>query len=409
MKSNKQKQLRVAYVIYAYPTLHKTYVDREILMLKQMGVDIRIYSLHRRPMKLSPYQQELSKSVIFVNELKEGMGFRANVKMLLRYPWRYISTFLYLMFSSYPNLMLRLKTARHFIQGQFLSWLLLQDPPDHIHAHFLNKSATEALVAHRMTGIPYSVEVHASAELFVHPFLITKKLGDSKFISTCTRYNKEYLDKMDSRIGMKSHVIYHGIDPNKYRRSSPPRSSCPLIVSVGQLVERKGYPVLVDACKILRDSGVEFECLIVGEGPMRPALEAQILSAGLEKHVRLTGALPQDDIIPLYEQATVSVLAAVLANDGDRDGIPNVILESMAVETPVISTSHLAIPEVIEDGVNGLLVPPNDPQALASAIRRVFKDKALHNRLAAESRKTVLEKFNPEKNAKRLLDVMQQG
>ena len=180
-----------------------------------------------------------------------------------------------------------------------------------------------------------------------------------------------------------------------------------MILGVGQLVERKGYGVLVDSCAILQERGVDFECRIVGEGSQRPLLEEKICRAGLEGRVILAGSLPQEEVIRLYEQATVFTLPVVVAKDGDRDGIPNVLLEAMAMETPVVSTAHMAITEVIKDGVNGLLVPPEDPLALAGALQRLIEDAALRERLAQAARRTVQEQFDPEKNTRKLLVAMQ--
>ena len=372
-----------------------------------MGVEVPIFSLYRQKMKLSPYQEELSKTITFVNEAKKGSARKANLRVLLRYPWRYLSTLAHLLSVPYSNWSKRVQTTRHFFQGIYLTWLLLQDPPDHIHAHFLNKSATELLVASRILGIPYSVEVHASAELFVTPQLIQQKLSGAKFIATCTQYNKDYLGRLDRRLGIKARVIYHGLDANQFHRLHPPRTTQPMILGVGQLVERKGYGVLVDSCAILKERGVDFECRIVGEGSQRPLLEEKIRRAGLEGRVILTGSLPQEEVIRLYEQATVFTLPVVVAKDGDRDGIPNVLLEAMAMETPVVSTAHMAIPEVIKDGVNGLLVPPEDPLALAGALQRLIEDFALRERLAQVARRTVQEQFDPEQNTRKLLMAMQ--
>ncbi len=405
MEPKSPKALRIAYLFVAYPTLHKTFVDREILILREMGVDVPIYSLHWRKVKLSAYQAELKKTITYLNPVKRWVLREANLRMFLLHPWIYLSTLVGLLALPHPNLRKRLFSLNNFLQGAYLAWVLRKNPPDHIHAHFLNESATEARIASRLLGIPYSVEVHASTELFVSPFQIPEKLAEAKFIATCTRYNKDYLGKMDRRLGPKTRVIYHGLDANKYRRTRNPQPGRPVILGVGQLKERKGYEVLVEACALLKQRGLDFECRIVGEGQKRPALEQQIARLGLKDLVILCGALDQEEVIQQYEQAAVFTLPVVMAKDGDRDGIPNVLLEAMAMETPVVSTRHQAITELIDDEVNGLLVPPGDAPALADALQRILAEPALAGSLRRAGRQTVLENFDPVKNARQLVEA----
>jgi glycosyltransferase involved in cell wall biosynthesis len=199
--------------------------------------------------------------------------------------------------------------------------------------------------------------------------------------------------------------IYHGLELERYPNEQRANPGSPIILSVGQLQERKGLSYLVEACRILRDQGIQFECRIIGEGPLRPALEDQIRQFGLENFVHLLGALPHEEVIAQYQQATVFTLPAVLGKDGDRDGIPNVILEALSMELPVVSTLHSGIPEVVEEGVSGLLVPPENAGALASALERVICDPEMRNAFGKAGRQIVADRFNPEKNVRRLLEA----
>jgi len=149
--------------------------------------------------------------------------------------------------------------------------------------------------------------------------------------------------------------------------------------------------------------GYDLECRIVGEGPMRGELEAEIRVLSLQEIITLCGVLPHDKVIDLYHQATIFVLPAILGANGDRDGIPNVILEAMASGLPVISTRHSGIPEVIEDGYNGLLVPPADDIALATAMAKLFEDPQERQNLAQKGYQTVIENFNLERKVAQLL------
>jgi glycosyltransferase involved in cell wall biosynthesis len=406
MEKKDISSLKIAYFFFTYPSLHKTFVDREIFALRDMGVNIKIYSLHRPKVKLSPYQQAIKDEIVYISDFGYKARYAANIRYALRWPGKYFSTLSYLLTRPHPKYHSRDRTIRYFVRSVFLTSLLEKDPPDHIHAHFLNESVTAGLVAQRFLGIPYSATVHASDELFVTPRMVREKLSEAKFIATCTDYNRDYLEKISKgKFDQKLRVIYHGLDTNQFHRVQHPQEDVPIIVSVGQLKERKGFHYLVDACAMLHQHNCNFICRIVGEGPMRPILEEKIAQYGLADQVQLLGALPQDEVLEQYQQASIFTLPAVLAKDGDRDGIPNVILEAMAMQLPVVSTRHSAIPEAIEDGVNGVLIPPEDPAALAQALENLLSDPELRQRLGDRGRETVMQQFNPQKNAQMLINA----
>jgi glycosyltransferase involved in cell wall biosynthesis len=296
-------------------------------------------------------------------------------------------------------------TLLHFIEGVYAAWHLRSDPGQHLHAHFIDRAATVALVAGRLLGIPYSVTSHAS-DIYVGPVLLREKLAGAKFVATCTGYNRSYLAQYGSQLfDHKLLCIYHGLETDRYTRAQRPIGDQAVILTVGQLKERKGFAYLVEACQALKARGLDFECRIVGEGPLRPELEEQIRRLGLEGRVHLLGALPHEEVIEQYQQATVFALPAVLGSDGDRDGIPNVILEALSMELPVVSTRHSGVPEVVEDGIDGLLVEPADSQALAVALERLICDGEMRSALGSAGRKIVAERFDPETNTRRLLEA----
>jgi glycosyltransferase involved in cell wall biosynthesis len=175
---------------------------------------------------------------------------------------------------------------------------------------------------------------------------------------------------------------------------------------VGQLKEKKGFQYLLQACMILKSKDYMFNCQIIGEGNLRQELERQIHELSLENLVTLRGALPHESVIQEYQHSTLFVLPCITGSDGDRDGIPNVILEAMAMQLPVISTHHSGIPEVIKSGVNGLLVPPADVQSLADAIAQLLDNPSLRTQLGRRGRQTVTEQFNAMHNTGRLLEEM---
>jgi colanic acid/amylovoran biosynthesis glycosyltransferase len=402
--------LSVAYILVAYPSLTKTFVDREITTLRQMGVEIKIYSVRKNDTLLSPPQEDIARDITYLLPYRLKDLFAAYAYFLFNRPGRFFATLAHLLTRPHPTFLSRHRTLGHFQQGVYTSYLLHQNPVQHIHAHFLNQSAIIAMIASRLLDTPYSVAVHASSELFARPMLVKEKLAEAKFIVTCTDYNRKYLNKMDPQFTkQKVRLVYHGLDARQFQRHQDPQSKKPLILSVGQLRERKGFQYLIEACRILKDHQLEFECRIVGEGPLRQELQQQVDKWDLGDHVLLCGALPEEEVIQEYEQAYLFSLPAVLGKDGDRDGIPNVILEAMAMELPVVSTRHSGIPEVVKDGVNGLLVAPEDAVALAVAMESLLNNPKVSKEYGRRGRQLVMEKFDPQSNAQVLIDMFLAG
>ncbi len=395
----------IIYIIGTYPGLTTTFIDREVMALRSMGVRLQILSIRQPWTKLSAEQEALRKDVTYLLPVKWLPLIISHLRYALTKPKHFFSTLVYLLTRPHPSLRARLLTLIHFVEGVYAAYMLRHTPGQHLHAHFIDRAATVALVASRLLGIPYSVTAHAS-DIYVNPVLLKEKLTNAKFASTCTAYNRSYLSQFGKDLfNHKLLCIYHGLELERYVNEQHTRTGRPIILSVGQLQERKGLSYLVEACGILRDRGVQFECRIIGEGPLRPTLQEQIHQLELEDYVRLVGALPHEEVIAQYQEATVFALPAILGKDGDRDGIPNVILEALSMGLPVVSTAHSGIPEVIEEGVNGLLVPPEDAQAFSSALERLICDPEMGNAFGKAGRKIVADRFNPEKNARRLLEA----
>ncbi len=235
-------------------------------------------------------------------------------------------------------------------------------------------------------------------------------MSSASFVATCTSYNLAHLSTLvNGEVKHKIKCIYHGLDTTAYPAVAEISSEKLRLVAVGQLKEKKGFQYLLQACRQLKDQGYDFECTIIGEGPLHAVLDEQIQALDLKGMVSLCGALPHQEVIRKYQQAAIFVLPAVLGADGDRDGIPNVILEALAMELPVVSTAHSGIPEVIQDGVNGLLVPPTDVSALAQAIARLIEAPSLRSRFGSKGRQVVVEKFDLAHNVGLLLNEFQKA
>jgi glycosyltransferase involved in cell wall biosynthesis len=280
--------------------------------------------------------------------------------------------------------------------------LLRHGRHDHLHAHFVDRATTVALVAGRLLDLPFSATAHAN-DIYVAPVLLPEKLSAARFVMTCTQYNARHLRSVADGIDVDIVCIHHGLDLTRYRPNGAASPHRPLIVGVGQLKEKKGFVHLVDACATLRDRGYDITCRIVGEGRDRSALESRIRERGLDDVIELTGAMDHADVVAQYRAATVFTLPCVTGADGDRDGIPNVVLEAMAMECPVVSTRHSGIPEAVVDGVTGILVEPGDPDALADALGRLLDDAPLGRAMGRRGRERVAQMFDLETNVRTLV------
>jgi len=296
----------------------------------------------------------------------------------------------------------------HFFEAAYLVDVLSRSPADHLHAHFASTPTRVALFAHRLSGIPYTFTAHAK-DIFVSDLEAFRvKLEGARAVVTCTQYNRDFLSKQYGPLcDGKLHCIYHGLDISQFKFSLSRRDEAgePVILSVARLVEKKGLEDLIIAADILRRPGRTFKVEIIGSGPLRDPLKAHAQRLGLADRVSLVGAQAHDAVCLAYQRASVFVLPCVVASNGDRDGIPNVLLEAMASGVPVVSTPVSGIPELIESGVNGILVPQHDARSLADAIERLLASRELRDRLARAARTKLESAFSLDSGAEQLLAV----
>jgi glycosyltransferase involved in cell wall biosynthesis len=401
-------KLRISYIIGTYPSFSTTFIDREIRMMRRWGLEVHLLAI-RSPVlhsALSQEQQLYHQEVIYLIPVKWLSFLGGHLCFLLTRPGTYLGTLLYLLTRPHSSSKDRLMTLLHFAEGVYAAHLLKKQSVNHLHAHFVDRAAIVALVSSRLLNVPYSLTAHAN-DIYVKPVLLRTKISGAKFITTCTAYNEAYLlQTMGEDLDGKLHLAYHGLDLTHYQPSSSrPQRDCPLVLSVGRLTEKKGFPHLIAACRRLKDRGYDFTCDIVGEGPQRQELETLIAQLGLEDTVILCGAIPHEAVIEKYKNSALFVLPCVLSKDGDRDGIPNVLLEAMAMQIPVVSTRHSGIPELVQDRVNGLLVSPGDEEALTNALAELLDNPDLRGKLGRRGRQKVVKDFDVEHNARRLFDL----
>ena len=404
-----REPLRLIYMSGTYPSLTMTFIDREIKILRRWGVDLQIVSI-RQPPADTPFsqdQRELAQGVTYLIPFKWSRLLFSQLYFILRRPWQYIRTFVYLLTRRHPSFHAWTMTAVHFFEGVYAAFLLRRQTFQELHAHFVDRAATVALVAARLLGKPYSLSIHAGPDIFVDPVLLRAKIMEARHVATCTLYNKSHIESIIGQdLSDKISYIHHGLDLTKYDPAAPSPDGRSLVLSVGQLAERKGFVPLIKACHELKARGYAFECHIVGRGPQRQELEDLITRLSLQDTVVLCGALPHEQVIAKYKQAKMFVLPCIKSRDGNMDGIPNVLPEAMAMQVPVISTDVSAIPELVRDGENGLLVPSANHDALVSAMARLFDTPALCIELGENGRRSVIDTFDVERNVRTFATTM---
>ncbi len=386
----------VAYVVKRYPRLSETFILNEILAMERLGHELRIFSL--LPPEPPPHHPMVAEVRARVTHLPVPIPAklmalaRAHAGALMANPGGYRRALAHALRLSARARDKRLSAWRQFLRAGFFAHTARRARVAHLHAHFANAPSAVAHFVALMTGLPFSFTAHAKDIYLTPPDLVAQRMRAAKFVVTCTGYNAEHLRGLAPEAGCeKINLVYHGIDLGRFGYRAPPyrflaEGGAPHILSVGRLVAKKGLDDLIEACALLYAENFEFRCTIVGEGPLRAALAAQISAHGLAGRITLMGAITHARLIDLYAGADLFVLPPRIAEDGDRDGIPNVIVEAMAVGVPVVSTLVSGIPEMVIDGETGLLTPPRAPWALAEAMRTLLADAALGRQMARQAR-----------------------
>ena len=309
------------------------------------------------------------------------------------------------LFGKRENLRTRLVSLWHFAVACHWAAGMRQSDLTHIHSQWIHSAGTVAMYGSWLLGKPFSFTGHA-ADLFRNRAALKDKIDRASFIICISEFHRQFFIS-EGADPAKLAIAYCGIDtshfvPNRRTRSADE----PLrILSSGRLVEKKGFPVLIEACAILNQRGYPFRCTIGGSGPDEAALRAQISAAGLDGHVTLTGeAIKQEDIPAFMYEGDVYCLPCVWASDNDVDGLPQMLMEAMACGLPAVSTQLVGIPDLVKHEETGLLVNPNEAGELADALMRLGEDAHLAQGLAENGHKHVTEVFDIAVCLKPLLD-----
>ena len=407
------RPVHVAYVMKRYPRLSETFILNEIAIMEGLGVRLTLFSLLQpEPPPHHPMVKDIKAPLRHLPPKVFAKAWRlaqAHGACCLHAPTRYLQAFFQAVGASVRSRR-PLGVWKQFVRAGFVADRCRREGVTLIHAHFANAPGAVASFASAMLGIPFSFTAHAKDLYLTPPAVVGRRVHAAAFVATCTGYNVDYIKSITSPPDHgKIHLVYHGIDLTRFVPCEDVRQKAggaPLILSVGRLVPKKGFGDLIAACDLLRRSGIRFRCEIVGEGPLRKTLEADIARRELSGLVTLKGAMTHADLIAFYREANVFALAPRIVEDGDRDGIPNVLVEAMASGVPVVSTAVSGIPELVLNDVTGLLVPSEAPSELADALRRLLGAPQIGGRLARNARLRLEKDFSAQETTKALRDLM---
>jgi glycosyltransferase involved in cell wall biosynthesis len=415
---DRRRRPRLAYIVRSYPRLSQTHILNEILGLERLGHDISIFGMTRSGEKLEQdgVARVRARASFLEDSSARGLAaaLRNHVRVFSRHPVRYAATAAFLarrrdLTAGYTTT----TRAAAFGQAVYLAAEIGQrssdegDGIDHVHSHFAHDPTLLALLVGRLTGIPYSFTAHARDMYQIPPSSLAERIARASAVVTICQANVDYLGRVaPHEDAAKLHLVRTGIDVDAWRPADEPATrSAPVIVVVSRLVPKKGLLDLVAALEVVKADGRDFRCVIYGEGPLRPRLEAALTERGLTEEVELAGPATQEELRSVLRSADIFALTPFVTDDGDREGLPSSMLEAMACGLPVVGTAVAGIPEAVTHGETGLLAQPRDHKEIAAHIESLVHDPGLRKRLGANARAAIERGWDARAVAQQLASV----
>lgn len=400
--------MRIVYFINLFPNLIETMIYREVQALEAEGFEIVPFSIRRPPADLVPDEaRSLVARTRYLLPIPLGRLLRRHAAAIRRHRWRYVRILAEIARGTHDSWRDRLRSLCHFAEAVTVLPQIAGLRPDQLHAHWAVGATTCAMVVSRFLDIPFTFTAHAY-DIWRERLMLPEKLAAARLAVTCTDYNRRHLIATYGVPPERVRAVHHGLPLADFvppaRRAHP----VPVLLAVGRLVEQKGFDRLLDACAELARQGVVFRCEIGGDGPLRPSLEAQCAALGLTERVAFLGRLDRDAVVARYAAADVFALLCRPARDADRDGIPNTLIEAMAMELPCVSTRFSGVPELVVDGETGILLEVDDVAGAVTALAGLLADAARRREMGAAGRRRVIEAFTVERSAATLAQVFRQ-
>jgi glycosyltransferase involved in cell wall biosynthesis len=402
-------------ILRSFPRLSQTFVLQEILCLERLGFELEIHAItHPR----EPVTQEQVARVKAPVRYLTGAGGRPpaavadHARVLAGRPLRYLRTAGFVL--RRRDLDRGYRTASRLVcfhhAVRIAATLRRSAGTTHqVHSHFAHDPTLIAMLVNRLTGVPFSFTAHARDLYQLPPRTLAERIAGATAVVTCCEANLRYLESVAAPAHRrKLRLVHHGVDLSAFRphRPSRPDGRAPLVVSAGRLVEKKGFDDLLRACRLVLDRGVALRLVVYGDGPLRTSLLELADALQLGPHVTLPGPRTQRRLAEELRRADVFALTPVVTESGDRDGIPNVILEAMACGVPVLATRAGGVEEAVIDGQTGLLAHAGDTAGIAAGLERLLTDAALRRRLGGAAREAVTRDFDATANSLRLASVL---
>jgi len=391
--------LHVGYILKQYPRLSETFILNEILGLEASGIDVSVFSLrHATEGRFHPAVASVKAEVHYPANLDKA-AFLDALRALPELRVEQLPEVL-----DFLDQIPADRRARLALSAIAVAERAHSDGIDHLHAHFLTVAAHTAHLAHLLTGLPYSVTAHAK-DIYRHTvdWEIAARVAEAaaSVITVCDanlRYLAHRLDGSDAKLTR----IYNGLGPQDPPVPATARTTG-LVLGVGRLVEKKGFDLLVDAVASLGPTHSHLHCVIIGDGDQRQALGEQATRLGIEGRVTFAGPLPQHEVAKWLRQAQVMVAPCRIGNDGNQDALPTVLLEALGAGLPAVTTPVAGIPEIIEDGVEGVIVPCDDANALAAAVGDLLADSNRLEKMTEAGPTKLADRFDRQRSIAALI------
>ncbi|MFT5727310.1 MAG: glycosyltransferase involved in cell wall biosynthesis [Desulforhopalus sp.] len=400
----------LAYILKGYPRISETFISNEILLLEKLG-----FKMHLFPMRLPRESfahasvKEIKAEVSYLpTELFENLPklLIPNTLLAVKHPLRYLQTVRLAVQGRPKN---KLATLKHLLQAGYMSHYHLTGDSKifHLHGHFAHSPTSVTRFAASFSGLPYSFTAHAKDIYTSKKEKLRQRIEEAEFVVTCTKHNQEYLEELRGNGTTPIHCIYHGIDLSLFQNNidQEKTENCHRIFTVARLTTKKGLPTVYRALSLLKERGISFTHTLIGDGDDRDAITELIKALDLENECEWLGTQTHEEVLKQFKKSDLFVLGCEIAPNGDRDGIPNVLVESLAMGVPALSPHISAIPEILINEKTGLTVNPTDPEAMALAMERLLTDEKLREYLIKSGKELVKSKFDNKLLTRELAEI----
>ncbi len=411
---NSSSRPSLGYILKGYPRISETFISNEILLLEKIGFQMRLFPMrHPRENFCHDSVKQIKARVDYLPTellLEFPRLLLPNIFIAAKRPGLYRQG-LALAWQRYKRTS-KLATLKHLLQAGYLcNTHLLQDTSlTHLHGHFAHSPTSVTMFAALLSGRTFSFTAHAKDIYTSNKKQLREKIRLASFVVTCTDYNRRYLEGIAEGLDTPIHCIYHGIDlklfspQNDHGRCSAPYK----ILTIARITEKKGLPTLYRALALIKDKKIPFQHTLIGDGDDKDAILQLIQNLGLSDVCHCLGTRTHREVLKQFEESDLFVLACEIAKNGDRDGIPNVLVESLAMGVPALSTTVSAVPEILINGQSGVTTASADPETMASQILKTLTDSKLRKKIIQGGREHTREHFDNRILVAKLGDIFQE-